>query len=153
MPKQKITDISEMESILAEGVAGAFATINGDGSPYVVAVNYVYHSGKIYFHCALKGKKLDNIGRDPRVCFETHIIERMVMAEKADDVSVRYRSVIINGRAKLINDPKLKEEALVALSAKYTKGHDVTPPSAECTTHTGVVEIEIYKMTGKCNVD
>jgi len=57
MPKQKITDISEMESILAEGVAGAFATINEDGSPYVVTVNYVYYNGKIYFHCALKGKK------------------------------------------------------------------------------------------------
>jgi len=153
MPKKWITERSELESILTEGVVGAFATINEDGSPYIVTVNYVYHNSKIYFHCALKGKKLDNIIHDPRVCFEVHVIDRIIIAKKADDVSVRYRSVVINGHAKIISDPKLKEEALIALTAKYTEGHDVLPPSPECIAHTGIVEIEIDEITGKCNVD
>jgi nitroimidazol reductase NimA-like FMN-containing flavoprotein (pyridoxamine 5'-phosphate oxidase superfamily) len=153
MPKQWITNRFEMESILNEGLVGSFATINDDGSPYIVTVNYVYHNGKVYFHCALSGKKLDNIARDSRVCFEVHIIDRIVLAEKADETSVRYRSVIINGRARLINDVKLKEESLIALTAKYTKNHNVEPPSAECIAHTEVVEIEIDEITGKRNVD
>lgn len=153
MPKQKITNQSEIESILKDGFVGSFATINDDGSPYVVTVNYIYYDGKIYFHCALKGKKLDNIFRDPRICFEVHIIDSIFIAKKADETSVRYRSVIINGHAKLINDPKLKEEVLIALSNKYTEGNDVEPPSGNCIIHTGIVEIEIDEMTGKQNID
>ncbi|HGJ65686.1 TPA: pyridoxamine 5'-phosphate oxidase family protein [bacterium] len=153
MTKKWIKDQSEIEAILNDGVFGAFATINNDGSPYVITVNYVYHNGKIYFHCALKGKKLDNINHDPRVCFEVHLIDRIVIAEKADEVSVRYRSVIVNGYAKIIDDTKLKEEALIALSEKYTKGHDISPPSPECIQHTGIVEIDIKEITGKCNID
>ena len=133
MPKQWITDSSDMEAILNEAVAGSFATVCPDGSPYVVAVNYVYYQGKIYFHCALTGKKLDNIKHEPRVCFEAYIIDRIVIAKRADDSSVRYRSVIVNGRAKLVTDPKVKLDSLIALSAKYSTGHDTAPPSDKCT--------------------
>jgi len=153
MSKQWITDRSEMEAILNEAVVGSFATVCPDGSPYVVTVNYVYYQDKIYFHCALIGKKLDNIAHNPRVCFEVYIIDRLVIAAKADDASVRYRSVIVNGRAKLVTDPKTKLNALTVLSAKYTTGHNTAPPSDECTRVTGVVEIEIDEMTGKKNVD
>lgn len=153
MPKQLITNQSEIESILKSGFIGSFATINDDGSPYVVTVNYIYYNEKIYFHCALKGKKLNNISRDPRICFEVHIIDRIFIAKKADETSIRYNSVIINGRAKLINDHKFKEEILIALSDKYTDGHNVEPPSINCITHTGIVEIEINEITGKKNID
>jgi len=153
MPKQWITDRSEMDAILNETQVGSFATVNPDGSPYVVTVNHVYHSGKIYFHCALKGKKLDNIKHSPRVCFESHIIDRIVLAKKADDVSVRYRSVVVNGRAKLVDNPIAKMDALIALSAKFTKDSNTDPPSDKCTSITGVVEIEIDEITGKKNVD
>ena len=153
MSKQWITDRLEMEAILNEAVVGSFATVCPDGSPYVVTVNHVYHQGKIYFHCALTGKKLDNIKHEPRVCFEAHIIDRLVIAKRADDSGVRYHSVIINGRAKIVTDPKAKLDALTILSAKYTTGHDTAPPSDKCTEVTGVVEIEIDEMTGKKNVD
>lgn len=153
MPKKWITDRSEIDRILNESQVGSFATINPDGSPYIVPVNYVYHNGKIYFHCALKGKKLDNIKHNPRVCFSAYIVDRIVLAEKADDTSVRYRSVIVNGIAKLIDDPVVKMDVLMALTAKYTKGHDTEPPSVECMYRTGIVEIEIEEITGKKNVD
>ena len=153
MPKQWITDRSEMDAILNESQVGSFATVNPDGSPYVVTVNHVYHNGKIYFHCALKGKKLDNIKHNPRVCFEAHIIDRIVLAKKADDVSVRYSSVVVNGKARLVDDPIAKMDALIALSAKFTKDNNTDPPSDKCTSITGVVEIEIDEITGKKNVE
>jgi len=153
MPKQWITDRSEIEAILNEAVVGSFATVCPDGSPYVVTVNYVYHQGRICFHCALTGKKLDNIAHDPRACFEAHVIDSIVLAAKADDSSVRYRSVIVNGHAKLVTDPKAKMDALTALTAKYTKDHNSEPPSDKCVDVTGVVEIEIGEMSGKQNVD
>jgi len=153
MPKQSITERSEIEAILNEGIVGSLATVNEDGSPYVVTVNYVFYNGKIYFHCALKGKKLDNITHDPRICFEIHIIDKLVITSKADSVSVRYRSAIIFGHARLINDPQIKKEALIALTDKYTKGHSVEPPSDNCIANTGVVEIDIDNITGKKNIE
>lgn len=151
MPKKWISDRFEIDDILNESQVGSFATINLDGSPYVVPVNYVYYNGKIYFHCALKGRKLENIKHNPRVCFSVYITDRIVLAKKADDTSVRYRSVIVNGKARLIDDPDIKMEVLIALTAKYNKNSD--PPSFECVSRTGIVEIEIEEITGKKNVD
>ena len=94
MPKQWINDRAEMEDILRECAVGSLATVCPDGAPYVVTVNYIYHKGKIYFHCALTGKKLDNIALDERVCFEAHVMERIARADRAIDFGIRYRSVV-----------------------------------------------------------
>ena len=58
----------EMEQILREEVLG-YLGLAGDGPPYVVPLNYAYAAGKILFHCALTGQKLDAIRRNPHVCF------------------------------------------------------------------------------------
>jgi len=153
MPKQWITDHTEMEAILRECVVGSLATVCPDGSPYVVTVNYVYHDDKIYFHCALTGKKLDNIASHERVCFETHIVERIERAEQAINFGTRYRSVIVHGRARQLDDPAAKQEVLTLLTARYADGEPFEPPTEQQVTTTAVVEIEIENMTGKKNVD
>ncbi|MGB9597775.1 MAG: pyridoxamine 5'-phosphate oxidase family protein [Candidatus Poribacteria bacterium] len=151
MPKKWITDRSEIDVILNESQFGSFATVNLDNSPYVVPINYVYHNGKIYFHCALKGKKLDNIKHNPKACFSAYIVDRIVLTKKSDDTSVHYRSVIVNGKARLIDDLTTKMEVLKALTNKYNKNSE--PPSFECASRVGIVEIEIEEITGKKNVD
>lgn len=153
MPKQWITDHAEMEAILRECAAGSLATVCPDGSPYVVIVNYVYLNGKIYFHCALTGKKLDNIASDERVCFEAHIMERIARAEQAADFGTRYRSVIVRGRARQLDDPATKRDLLMLLTAKYAGGATFKPPTEQQVAATAVVEIEMESMTGKRNVD
>lgn len=153
MPKQWITDRAETESILRECAVGSLATICPDGAPYVVTVNYVYHNGRIYFHCGLMGKKLDNIAHDERVCFETYVLERIVRASHAADFGMRYRSVIVHGRARLLDDPAVKRAVLTSLTDKYAEGNYFEPPTEEQVAATAVVEIEIDSMTGKKNVD
>ena len=153
MPKQWITNNAEMEAILRECVDGSLATICPDGSPYVVTVNYVYHHGKIYFHCALTGKKLDNIASDERVCFEVHVMERIAHAEQAIGFGTRYDSVIVQGRARQLDDPAAKHDLLMQLTAKYAEGATFEPPTEKQVAATAVVEIEIESMTGKKNVD
>jgi nitroimidazol reductase NimA-like FMN-containing flavoprotein (pyridoxamine 5'-phosphate oxidase superfamily) len=151
MPKQWITDRAEMEAILGEPLVASLATVGSDGAPYVVTVNYVYHDGKIYFHGALTGTKLDNIARDPRVCFEVHVVECIVRAPRAIEFGTRYRSVVVRGQARLLADEAAKREALVALTARYAEGHPFEPPTGEEIAATAVVEIEIDEMTGKRN--
>ena len=52
----------EMEAILRE-INFGFLGMSVDGAPYVVPLNHAYVDGKILFHCALEGKKLDEIYR------------------------------------------------------------------------------------------
>ena len=153
MPKQWITQRDEMDAILHECAVGSLATICPDGAPYVVTVNYVYSNGKIYFHCALAGKKLDNIALDNRVCFEAHVLERIVRAPEAADFGTRYRSVVVHGRARQLDDPTAKREALMAITAKYAEDQPFEPPPERMVTVTAVVEIEIDSIAGKRNVD
>jgi hypothetical protein len=153
MTKQWITDRAKVEAILHECPVGSLATVGPNGAPYVVTVNYVYHDGKVYFHGALKGTKMDNIARDPRVCFEAHVMERIVRAPRAMRFGTRYRSVIVRGRARQITDPAAKMEALMALTARYAEGHPFEPPTEREVAATAVVGIEIDEMTGKRNVD
>lgn len=151
MPKQRITDIKEIEKILGECDSGIITTLNLDGSPYAVPVNYVYCNGKIYIHSALKGKKIENIKRDPRVCFVAYVMNSIIPAKRADNFSVSYQSVIIFGKARLIDNHEKKIEPLNALIAKYAKGLNFEPITEECIDATAIIEIEIDEMTGKRN--
>jgi nitroimidazol reductase NimA-like FMN-containing flavoprotein (pyridoxamine 5'-phosphate oxidase superfamily) len=69
----EITDPKEIQRIFYLTNIGRLATNGQDGYPYITPVNFVFFEGNIYFHCAPKGEKLDNITRDSRVCFEVDI--------------------------------------------------------------------------------
>jgi hypothetical protein len=66
----EVTNPREIERILRETNIGRMASTGDDGYPYITPVNFVYYEGAIYFHSAPDGEKLDNIARNPRVCFE-----------------------------------------------------------------------------------
>jgi nitroimidazol reductase NimA-like FMN-containing flavoprotein (pyridoxamine 5'-phosphate oxidase superfamily) len=149
-----------MESLLREALVGCLATVGPDGSPYVTPLNFVYHQGKIYFHTALKGRKVDNIRVNPRVCFEVHELIKIVQGQQACDFGTRYRSVLVFGRARSLPDGDEKVAVLAALAEKYAGEQAVEPPppkrakgTAKRAKGTEVIEIIIEEMTGKRNVD
>ena len=57
--------LSEPESIelLKSGTSAVLGVNGDDGYPYTVPINYVWHEGKIYLHCAKSGYKLDALRR------------------------------------------------------------------------------------------
>jgi hypothetical protein len=145
----KITDPQDIERILSSTTVGRLATNGEDGYPYITPVNFVYHEGNIYFHSASKGVKLDNLVRDPKVCFEVDI--PLAYLDKGFDPARRichlykyYHSVIIRGKASVVPDGPLKVAALNALVTKHERGaghelvNDEMPGYKACK----VVEIE-----------
>ena len=63
------SDREPMEAILQSESLGHLA-MTCDGELYVVPINHTYSDGQILLHCALEGKKLDMIRRNPNVCYE-----------------------------------------------------------------------------------
>jgi len=152
MPKEWITDREEMESLLQSALVGCLATVGPDGSPYITPLHFVFYQGKIYFHCAVKGRK-DNVRANPRVCFEVHELTEIVQNQRACDFSTHYRSVLVFGRARSLSDVDEKVAVLTALAEKYAGGQAVEPPPLKEAKGTEVIEIIIEEMTGKRNVD
>lgn len=128
----EVTDPKEIERILSLTNIGRLATVGQDGYPYITPVNYVSLEGKIYFHCAPKGEKLDNLMREPRVCFEVDVPLAYLdigldAARPVCHLHQYYHCVIIRGTATEVKDQALKLAALNALIARHEKTDDFTP--------------------------
>lgn len=66
---------TDMDDHLTRMRFGHLATVDGEGNPYVVPIDYRYVDGMIYFHGADKGQKIENIRRHPNVCFEVTSVD------------------------------------------------------------------------------
>ena len=74
---------ADCEKILKTATAGVLAVTGDGGYPYAVPLSYVYAEGRLYFHCAGSGHKLDAISADDRVSF--CVIDRdEIHPEKSD---------------------------------------------------------------------
>jgi nitroimidazol reductase NimA-like FMN-containing flavoprotein (pyridoxamine 5'-phosphate oxidase superfamily) len=146
-------DTEAIFEVLRQCAVGRLGTVGADGAPMVKPLNYVFADGTIYFHSARQGEKIDDIERNNRVCFEVDMPLRYVKAAgNPCAASYRYRSVIIKGRARMVDNPDERLAALEALMAKYQPegGYGAFP--AEKLALTAVVAIDIVEMTGKEDV-
>ncbi len=146
---KEIRNRVEVETILKEASVGRLGTCS-EGRPYVVPLSFVYHEGKIYFHGASEGKKMADIAQNPKVCFEVDESE-LIPAEDPCNFNFRYRSVIADGTAKVIEDPAERLTALRLLVEKYApgKGGTLTEQRIRNSASIAVVEITIEEMVGK----
>lgn len=152
MPKKELCQAEIIEFLNQEKV-GRLGTCDAQNRPYIVSVNYVYDEGKIYFHCANKGKKLDHMALNPHVCFEVSAVDQQIFDENACKSTTRYHSVLVFGQAHLVQEEEKKRQALIALVEKFAQGQPFhTMPSAAIAAIT-VVEIIVEALHGKKNVD
>jgi uncharacterized protein len=150
---QVVLTREETLDFLAQETIGHLATFDPTGYPYITPLNYLYYQGKIYFHCANEGRKLDNLAANNRVCFEVSRVDRKVFAPLACTCSTRYTSALVFGTAGIVADPGLKMEILNAITQTYAAGRPFPPVEAAGAARCTVVEIMIEAIEGKRNVD
>lgn len=145
---KQITDNQKIEEIIKSGRLCHIAMANRN-EPYLVTVNYGYWDNTIYFHSAPKGKKIDWLRKNPRVCFMIYTDDELVEGENpCRDWSMKYKSVIGSGRATLLKHPAEKIEGLNILMAQYTKNGPFKF-SEKNLRDTTVIKIEIEEISGK----
>ena len=147
--EKEITDKVVIEEIFRQNEVGRLATAV-DGEPYIVPINFAYISDKIYLHTHKDGKKIKDIQKNPRVCFEVDSGE-IITGENPCDYSWRYRSAVAYGEARVVESEEERLKALRLISEKYSfgKGKLITPELMEKFGHLWIIEIDIVKMTGK----
>lgn len=138
----------EAAAILDRGTSGVLAVLGDDGYPYTVPLSYVSQNDKLYFHCARTGHKLDAIAREDRVSFCVIDQDKVVSPE----YTTYFRSVVVFGRARVVEDPDQLRQALTLLAEKYSadqgreRHHQVMDKELP---HTAIIELTIEHMTGK----
>ena len=149
--KKRITDVAVMTDLLNAAPVGRLGTVAVDGWPNIKPLNFAYNDWRIYFHCAKEGEKLEEIRRDNRICFEVDLPIAYVKgtAENPCRASYLYRSVIIRGRATIVDDQAERERGLDLLMAKYQPEGGYGPYPEEKLEITAVVRIDIDDISGK----
>ncbi len=115
--KQQITR-EECVEILKAQPRGVLSVSGDDGYPYGVPLDHYYdpESGKIYFHCAKTGHKIDAIRRNDKVsycvCDEGY--------RKDGEWALNIKSVIVFGRIREIDEPECLEKICRKIAGKFT---------------------------------
>ena len=117
--KKQMLSNEEAVEILKSHATGVLGVSGDDGYPYTVPINYTYQDGRLFFHCAKEGHKLDAIRRSEKVSFCVIDQDEVVPAKFA----TRYRSVIAFGRARILETDSKRRAALESLVDKYSPGY------------------------------
>lgn len=120
--RRKDRAISEEEAVdlLNRAEYGVLATAGADGAPYTVPLSYVFMEGKVYFHCARNGRKIDNLKAESRVSF---VVVGDTEVVYDGGFGTYYKSAQLNGRARLVEEPEEWQASLRALAQKYLPAH------------------------------
>ncbi len=146
--KQQVTD-EECRHILKEEMRGALSVIGDEGYPYTIPVDFYYEEEEnvIYLHGAKDGHKIDAIRHCDKVCFTT-----WNQGFKTEgNWEWNATSVVVFGRAKLMDDRAVWEDKLLKMTVKYYPSREEaeaemkTPPIHAVQ----MIAIEIEHMTGK----
>jgi len=137
---------------LDRGFCGRLATVGADGAPYCVPLLYVWMDGQVFVHnTSARGHLRENVDHESRVCFEVDEPGEVFAYGRFEcDSTVEYRSVILFGGIRVVEDLATKQRFCEGLMAKYARQDWDRPrgffPRIDQIT---VYAITIERMTGK----
>ena len=146
--KKQALSPAACDAILQAGTSGVLALSGVDGQPYAVPLSYVYHEGKVYFHCARAGHKLDLLDQNPKASFCV-IGQDQVVPEK---YTTYYRSVILFGTVRRLTAGEEKRAAILALARRYSPDEPAEKVDAEIARYWDalcMLELTPDHITGK----
>ena len=151
--KEKIIEFLSSES------TGRIASMDADGFPQIIPMNFVFINDVIYMHSHIRGEKLENIKRNDKVGFEVDRNLEFLPSYFFDptDASLAdtlYISVVMKGICQIIENNEEKTLALNALMKKYQPegGYEPMNPEMEVLNEVAVIKITPNTMRGKYKI-
>lgn len=140
-------------TLLSKAVYGRLATCGDDRQPYITPINFVVYNNKIYFHTGFQGRKLDNLSSNPKICLEVSESGKIYATPHARNFTMRFWSILVFGKARIIEDKELKLTVLNLIMDKHAKGCKYESLSLEDMDIVNAVEISMDEITGKVSID
>ncbi|WP_369281989.1 pyridoxamine 5'-phosphate oxidase family protein [Oscillibacter sp. GMB15532] len=146
--KRQLLSEEDAVGVLNRGTAGVLALSGDDGYPYAVPLSYVYDCSKIYFHGAKEGHKIDAIRRCEKASF--CVVDRDQVVP--EEYTSYFRSVIVFGALRILEDDAEKMEAIKKLAVKYAPENSAQRLKEAIDREWKplcVMEMTVHHMTGK----
>jgi len=157
--KLEIKSKEKIIEFLSSQQTGRISSIDEDGYPQIIPMNFVYISDVIYMHSHVRGEKLDNIRRNQKVGFEVDKNLEFLPSYFSDptDASLAdtlYISVVIKGNASIVSDKEEKTTALNGLMKKYQPegGYEPIKPEMDVLDEVVVIKIVPKSLRGKYKI-
>ena len=153
LPKRGKYDAATVHKILDE----AFVCHVGfvvDGQPFVIPTNFGRVGDTVYLHGSAASRMLRTLSGGILVCVTVTLVDGLVLARSAFHHSVNYRSVVILGTAKLVEDPAEKMEALRLFTEHIMKGRwdEIRWPNEQELKGTTVLALPLEEVSAKVRV-
>jgi nitroimidazol reductase NimA-like FMN-containing flavoprotein (pyridoxamine 5'-phosphate oxidase superfamily) len=122
-----------------------------DGQPFVIPTGYGRVDDNLYIHGSAASRMLRRVDEGIAVCVTVTLLDGLVLARSIFNHSMNYRSVVILGMARAVNDPKEKLEALRLLSEHILPGRWVESrqPNEKELKATSVLRLPIEEFSAK----
>ena len=148
----QIRSYEKIKEFLNDEHVGRVASIDANGFPQIIPMNFVFRNDVVYMHSHVKGEKLDNISRNNKVGFEADreleflpsYFEDPHNASLADTL---YISIVIKGMASFVSDRKEKTLALNGLMEKYQPEGQYDPIQSDMRVLDAVSVIKVTPKT------
>lgn len=150
LPSRGAYDQETIYSILDDGFIChvGFAI---DGQPYVIPTGYARIGDHVYIHGSSASRMLRSLAEGIDVCVTVTHVDGLVLARSAFHHSINYRSVVVLGQAKMVEDPAEKEMALEAFTEHIIPGRwpEIRWPSELELKATTVLKLAIDEASAK----
>lgn len=153
LPKRGKYDAETVYKILDE----AFVCHVGfvvDGQPFVIPTNFGRVGDTLYLHGSAASRMLRTLSQGIPVCVTVTLVDGLVLARSAFHHSVNYRSAVILGTARLVEDPAEKMEALRLFTEHIMKGRwdEIRWPNEQEMKGTTVLALPLEEVSAKVRV-
>ena len=157
--KLEIKSKEKIIEFLSSQQTGRISSIDENGYPQIIPMNFVFINDVIYMHSHIRGEKLDNIRRNQKVGFEVDKSLEFLPSYFSDptDASLAdtlYISVVIKGNGSIVSDREEKTTALNGLIKKYQPegGYEPIKPEMEVLNEVEVIKIVPESLRGKYKI-
>lgn len=150
LPKRAVYDRDAVYRILDEGLVCHIGFV-ADGQPVVIPTNYGRHGDMLYIHGSMASRMFRALSKGADVCVTVTLLDGLVLARSAFHHSMNYRSVVIFGKAGVIDDEEAKREALRVLMAHLVPGRweEIRSPNPKELLATMVLAIPLTEVSAK----
>jgi hypothetical protein len=149
-PDRAVYDRETVYRILDEGFL-CHVGFNVDGQPFVIPTSYGRKDANLYIHGSAASRMLRQMKEGVPVCITVTLLDGLVLARSVFNHSMNYRSVVVLGKATLVDDPEEKLSALRVLSEHILRGRwdDARQPNERELKATSVLRVPIEEYSAK----
>jgi len=149
-PERGLYDRETIYQILDEALICHVGFVENK-QPYVIPINFARVGDTIFLHGAIASRLLKHIAVGHALCVEVTLVDGLVLARSVFNHSINYRSVVLFGSGRLVEEDQAKLAALEAITEHLIPGRwrEARLPNAKELKATSVVEIKIDEGSAK----